>query len=86
MDRGRARDAARPARIDCPFRVIWGTRDLLLPPRQAPRWVEHVKGAELVMLPGLGHVPMGDDPALTAAKILEVTAPIGAREPQAAAG
>lgn len=72
--------------IDCPFRVVWGTRDLLLLPRQAPRWERHVQGAERLMLPGLGHVPMGDDSALTAAKILEVTAPAGAREPQAAAG
>ena len=72
--------------IDCPVRIVWGTRDLLLPVRQAPRWAKHVKDAEVVRLPGLGHVPMGDDAALTAAKILEVTAPIGAREPQAAAG
>jgi pimeloyl-ACP methyl ester carboxylesterase len=72
--------------IDCPFRVVWGTRDFLLPPRQAPRWAQHVRGAEVLMLPGLGHVPMGDDPALTAEKILEVTAPARAKEPQAAAG
>ena len=72
--------------IDCPFRVVWGTRDLLLPVRQAPRWARHVRGAEVVRLPGAGHVPMGDYPEETAAKILEVTAPTGAREPQAAAG
>jgi pimeloyl-ACP methyl ester carboxylesterase len=72
--------------IDCPVRIVWGTRDMLLPVRQAPRWAKHVKGAEVVQLPGLGHVPMGDDPVATAGKILEVTAPIGAREPQAAAG
>lgn len=72
--------------IDCQFRVVWGTRDLLLPVRQAGRWGAHVRGAEIVRVPGLGHVPMGDDPTLTAAKILEVTAPAGAREPQAAAG
>lgn len=72
--------------IDCPFRVVWGTRDLLLPPRQAPRWAAHVRGAEVVQLQGAGHVPMGDDPAATAATILQVTAPAGAREPQAAAG
>ena len=72
--------------IYCPFRVVWGSRDLLLPVRQAPRWAAHIKGAEVVRLPGLGHVPMGDDPVTTAAKILEVTAPAGAREPQAAAG
>jgi pimeloyl-ACP methyl ester carboxylesterase len=72
--------------IECPARIIWGTRDLLLPVRQADRWARHVEGAEVVRLPRLGHVPMGDDAALTAAKILEVTAPIAAREPQAATG
>ena len=41
--------------------------------RQAPRWAKHVRGAEVVRLPGLGHVPMGDDAEATAAKILEVT-------------
>ena len=39
----------------------------------------------MVRLPGLGHVPMGDDPAATAAKILEVTAPLRGAEPQASA-
>jgi pimeloyl-ACP methyl ester carboxylesterase len=72
--------------IDCPFRVVWGTRDLLLPVRQAARWGKHVNGSEVVRMPGLGHVPMGDDAGATAAKILEFTAPAGAREPQAAAG
>jgi len=72
--------------IDCPTRIVWGTRDLLLPARQAPRWAAHVRGAEVVRLPGLGHVPMGDDPEATAGKILEVTAPVREREPQAAAG
>ena len=62
-------------RIECPFRVVWGTRDLLLPRRQGPRWERLVPGAELVDLPRLGHTPMSDDPELCAAKILEVTAP-----------
>ena len=44
--------------IDCPVRIVWGTRDLLLPARQAPRWAAHIRGAEVVTLPGLGHVPM----------------------------
>ncbi len=61
------------AEIDCPFRVLWGTRDMLLPLRQGPRWARHVPGAELVELPGLGHAPMGDDPAAVAAKVLELT-------------
>ena len=57
--------------IACPFTVAWGTRDLLLPPRQAPRWERLVPGARLVWLPGLGHAPMADDPDLVARTILE---------------
>ena len=60
--------------IDCPVRVIWGTRDLLLPRRQGPRWVRHVPGAELLELPRLGHVPMGDDPGRVASTVLDLTA------------
>lgn len=60
-------------RIDVPFRVAWGSRDLLLPPRQAQRWERLVPGAELVELRGLGHVPMSDDPATVARTVLEVT-------------
>ena len=62
-------------KISCPFRVLWGTLDLILPYRQAKRWVQIVPGAELVTLKGLGHLPMPDDPELVAEKILEVTAP-----------
>jgi pimeloyl-ACP methyl ester carboxylesterase len=60
-------------RIECPFRVAWGSRDLILPPRQGPRWERIVPGCELVPFPGLGHVPMVDDAELTARTVLEVT-------------
>jgi pimeloyl-ACP methyl ester carboxylesterase len=65
-----------PAGLDairCPFRVAWGSRDLLLPPRQAPRWARIVPRAELVPLPGLGHLPMADDPGLVAEVTLDFT-------------
>jgi pimeloyl-ACP methyl ester carboxylesterase len=80
-----ARTRAMPAgleRIRCPFRVVWGTWDLLLPARQAPRWERLVPGAERLELPRLGHVPMSDDPELSARTILEFTS--RAREPEAA--
>jgi pimeloyl-ACP methyl ester carboxylesterase len=53
-------------RIDVPVLVAWGTRDRLLFPRQGPRWARIVPAAELRYLPGLGHLPMADDPALVA--------------------
>jgi pimeloyl-ACP methyl ester carboxylesterase len=72
-------------RISCPFRVLWGTRDMILPYRQAKRWVQTVPGAELVTLKGLGHLPMPDDPELVARSILEVTSATPApRRPEAA--
>jgi pimeloyl-ACP methyl ester carboxylesterase len=60
--------------IDCPVRIVWGSRDTLLLPRQADRFVREIPNAELVRLPGLGHVPMGDDPDAVAESILEFTA------------
>jgi pimeloyl-ACP methyl ester carboxylesterase len=60
-------------RIRCPFTVAWGTRDTLLPPRQAARWERVVPGARRVMLPGVGHGSMADDPDLIARTILETT-------------
>jgi pimeloyl-ACP methyl ester carboxylesterase len=60
--------------IECPVRIAWGSRDTLLFPRQADRFVREIPGAELVRLPGLGHVPMGDDPEAVANAIVEFTA------------
>lgn len=57
--------------IDCPFLVVWGTWDVLLFPRMAKRWMDLVPGAELELLPRLGHVPMADDPERTAGVIEE---------------
>lgn len=59
--------------IRVPVRIAWGTRDRLLPPREAKRFVRVIRGAELVCLPGLGHVPMPDDPAVVAETIVAFT-------------
>lgn len=60
--------------IECPVRIAWGSRDTLLLPRQADRFVRAIPGAELLRLPGLGHVPMGDDADAVAGSILEFSA------------
>lgn len=61
------------AEVKCPVSVVWGSRDLVLSPRQASRWTEHIPQAELRLLKGLGHVPMSDDPELVATTILDCT-------------
>lgn len=50
--------------IDVPVTIAWGTRDWLLFPRQGRRWAQRLPGSRLVKLPGLGHTPMSDDPAM----------------------
>lgn len=54
-----------------PVTVAWGTRDRVLPRRQGVRAKRVIPGARLVRLPGCGHVPMNDDPALVARVILD---------------
>jgi pimeloyl-ACP methyl ester carboxylesterase len=61
----------------CHVRVAWGEEDRVIPfAAYGAPLLDRVPGAELVMLPGVGHVPMSDDPALVASTILEVTAPV----------
>ncbi|MFR9797806.1 alpha/beta fold hydrolase [Streptomyces sp. MS06] len=54
-----------------PVTVAWGTRDRLLLRRQGVRAKHVVPRARLVRLPGCGHCPMNDDPALVARVILD---------------
>ncbi|APS22843.1 alpha/beta hydrolase [Streptomyces sp. Tue 6075] len=54
-----------------PVTVAWGTRDRILLRRQGIRAKRAIPDARLVRLPGCGHVPMNDDPALVARVILD---------------
>ncbi|MCH0562523.1 MULTISPECIES: alpha/beta fold hydrolase [unclassified Streptomyces] len=56
---------------ELPVTVAWGTRDRLLPRRQGVRAKQLMPRARLVRLPGCGHCPMNDDPALVARVILD---------------
>lgn len=57
-----------------PLTIAWGERDRVLPPRQAQRAARLLPQANHVTLPGCGHVPMVDDPALVANTILRTCA------------
>ncbi len=64
---------------DCRMRLVWGTRDRMLPmPRYSDRWRKVLPTADWVELEGAGHVPMFDEPGAVARAILEVTAAKGA--------
>ncbi|NEB78175.1 alpha/beta fold hydrolase [Streptomyces sp. SID14478] len=58
---------------EIPVTVAWGTRDRLLVRRQGIRAKGVLPGARLVRLPGCGHVPMNDDPALVSRVILDTS-------------
>ncbi|GGW44621.1 hydrolase [Streptomyces lucensis JCM 4490] len=54
-----------------PVTVAWGTRDRILLRRQGVRAKQLIPHARLVRLPGCGHCPMNDDPALVSRVILD---------------
>jgi pimeloyl-ACP methyl ester carboxylesterase len=56
-----------------PVTVAWGTRDRILPYRQAALARRLLPGARHVTLPACGHVPMHDNPELVTSVILATT-------------
>jgi pimeloyl-ACP methyl ester carboxylesterase len=54
-----------------PVTIAWGTKDRLLRPPQVLVAKERLPGARIRPLPGCGHVPMTDDPALVADVLLQ---------------
>lgn len=66
-------------RIDCPVRIVWGSRDRLLPVKKlSDRFRRTLPDADWVEIEGAGHLPQIDHPERIAELILEVTAPAGA--------
>jgi pimeloyl-ACP methyl ester carboxylesterase len=70
--------------IKCPVLVLWGTRDLILIPRQGRRFKRLIPNCELRYLKGLGHVPMSDDPELLASAITDFALATPSPAPRAA--
>jgi pimeloyl-ACP methyl ester carboxylesterase len=76
-------DAASPftGHIDpsVPVTVAWAGRDLVLPPWQARVAQTALPHGEHVVMRGVGHVPMWDDPAQVAEILLRGSAPVTPR-------
>lgn len=67
----------------CPVKIAWAEKDRVIPyGRYGRPMQETVRGAEFTMLPGVGHVPMYDDPRLIARTILEMTSSVDANDQQ----
>jgi pimeloyl-ACP methyl ester carboxylesterase len=54
--------AGEIAQVKAPTLILWGTEDRLISPANAERFHKDIPGSVVVMLPGLGHVPMEEDP------------------------
>ncbi len=72
IDRGLSADFTFTPPVDprVPVTVAWGRRDLVLPCYEARRVREVFPQAEVTLVPGVGHVPMWDNPQLVAALLL----------------
>jgi pimeloyl-ACP methyl ester carboxylesterase len=60
---------------DIPVTIAWGSKDRLTRPRQALVAKAWLPDATFIRLPGCGHVPMTDDPALVARVLLRGSNP-----------
>ena len=60
----------REIALDVPVTIAWAARDLVLPPWQAQVARRRLPFAQHLMLKGVGHVPMTDNPALVADVLL----------------
>ncbi|MGQ0623826.1 MAG: alpha/beta fold hydrolase [Sporichthyaceae bacterium] len=59
---------------DTPVRIVWPVKDRTIPfTRYGQPWTEVIPHAELIMVSGVGHVPMYDNPTLVVRTILEFT-------------
>lgn len=70
MDREPAM-AARVGAIEAPTLILFGDKDRLINPSAAQTFHERIAGSEVVLLPGIGHLPMEEAPDATAAAIAD---------------
>ncbi len=66
--------AARAAGITAPTLVLFGKEDRIINPSAAESFRERIVGSEVVLMDGIGHLPMEEAPEATAAAIREFLA------------
>ncbi|GEO98551.1 alpha/beta fold hydrolase [Methylobacterium haplocladii] len=52
-------------RIQAPTLLLWGEKDAMIPIANAADYLSRIAGAQLVALPGLGHVPQEEGPTVS---------------------
>jgi pimeloyl-ACP methyl ester carboxylesterase len=72
LDRMRAPrrdDSARIRELRLPTVILWGANDRLIPVEAARSFARDIPGSQMIVYDGLGHIPMEEDPARTAADV-----------------
>ena len=70
MNQGFATDSWKQIpSIKQPTLILWGEEDRLIPIENAHRFAQDLSNDTLVVLPGLGHVPMEENPERSAAAV-----------------
>lgn len=65
----------------CPVRIVWAEHDRVIPfSHYGAALLARVPSAELIRLPGVGHVPMSDAPHEVARLITELTDSVDSRQ------
>lgn len=81
-DRTRAGDGPagwqRLPDLRVPTLLMWGAEDPWIPPSVGERFKRDIRGSELIVYPGLGHMPMEEDPERTARDALGFLRRLGA--------
>ena len=75
LDRTATQVLERPepllARITAPTLLLWGSEDAMIPAPHARDYLRAIPDARLLLLPGVGHVPMEEAPGDSAGVVLE---------------
>ena len=61
-------------RIEAPVLLLWGAEDRMVPAGHAADYERELRTSRTVVLPGLGHVPMEEDPARSLAPLRDFLA------------
>lgn len=69
---------ARADEISIPTLILWGEEDRLIPPDAGEAWKSRVKGAKLIVYPGIGHLPMEEAPEKSATDVAKFLAGLAA--------
>ncbi|HEY4893427.1 MAG TPA: alpha/beta hydrolase, partial [Reyranella sp.] len=82
LQRARTQEPLDPTplkRLAVPTLILWGAQDRWVPPADAFRFQNDIKGAKLEIFEKLGHSPMEEDHKATATAVASFLMPILAR-------